>query len=79
MLFQPANEAHSGLFIEKVRLLLSEESSAFVGHRYSVLSVDIQLLFRRPQLLFKLVDVGHLHLVHERQPLLSKKKRMAAG
>ncbi len=52
--------------------LLPEESSAFVGHRYPVLSVNIQLFFSRPQLLLKFVNVGNLHSVHERQPLQSK-------
>lgn len=57
----------------KVTFLLSKESSAFVGHRYPVLSVNIQLFFSSSQLLLKFVNVGNLHSVHERQPLQSKK------
>ena len=49
--------------------LLSKESSAFVRHWNPVLRVDVQLFFSSSQLLLKLVNVGNLHSVHERQPL----------
>lgn len=52
--------------------LLSKESRAFVGHRYPVLTVNVQLFFSSSQLLLKFVDVSDLHPVHERQPLQSK-------
>lgn len=53
--------------------LLSEETSAFVGHWYPVLGVNIKLFFSSSQFLLKLVDVGNLHSVHERQPLQREK------
>ena len=52
--------------------LLAEESGAFVGHLYPILSVNIQLFFSSSQLLLKFVNVGNLHSVHECQPLLSE-------
>lgn len=54
--------------------LLPKKSSALVGHRYPVFSVDIQLLFGGSQLLLELVDVGDLHSVGERQPLRRRKR-----
>lgn len=57
--------------------LLSEETGAFVGHWYPVLGVNIKLFFSSSQFLLKLVNVGNLHPVHERQPLQSEKTREA--
>lgn len=57
----------------KILFLLSKESSAFVRHRYPVLGIDIQFFFSSSELLLKFVNVGHLHSVHERQPLQKQK------
>lgn len=55
--------------------LLPKESSAFVGDRYPVLCVNIQLFFSSSQLLLKFVNVGNLHSVHQCQPLPKKEMR----
>lgn len=48
---------------------LSKEASASVRNWYSVFGLNVELLLCCPQLLFKLVNVGHLHAVHKGQPL----------
>lgn len=48
---------------------LPKEACALVGHRYSVLGVDMELLLCSTQLLLKLVDVGHLHAVRQGESL----------
>lgn len=64
--------------------LLSKEPSAFVGHRNSVLVVNIQLFLSSSELLLKFINVGDLHSVHECQPLQrgrngGKEMRISAG
>ena len=54
---------------DKDLFLLSKESGAFVGHWDSVLVVDVKLFLRSSQFFFKLVNVGHLHAVHQGQLL----------
>lgn len=58
----------------RVVFLLPKKSSALVGHWYSVLAVNIQLLLGSSQLLLELVNVGNLHSVHKRQPLQSMRR-----
>lgn len=58
----------------RVVFLLPKKSSALVGHWYSVLAVNIQLLLGSSQLLLELVNVGNLHSVHKRQPLRSMRR-----
>lgn len=49
--------------------ILSKESRPLIGNRDPVLAFNIQLIFSSSKLLFKFVNICHLHSVHQGQPL----------
>lgn len=55
--------------------ILSKEACTLIGNRDPVLAFDIQLIFSRSKLLFKLVDICHLHSIHQGQPLGAEGRR----
>lgn len=59
----------------KLTNILSKESRTLIGNWNPVLAFDIQLIFSRSKLLFKFVNVCHLHSVHQGQPLGAEGRR----
>lgn len=55
--------------LTKLTNILSKESCTLIGNWNPVFAFDIQLIFSCSKLLFKFVDVCHLHSVHQGQSL----------